>query len=66
MPVPFAPLCSELQADKVDITHVLRAANHPSPFTYIIVDKAGAPGLIGMGGCHSLGCLVASLATPVS
>ncbi|GFR48228.1 hypothetical protein Agub_g10089, partial [Astrephomene gubernaculifera] len=34
-------IISELQADGVDTSHVLRAAGHPSPFTYIIVDRQG-------------------------
>ncbi|KAF8065876.1 STP13 [Scenedesmus sp. PABB004] len=34
-------IISELQADGVDASLVLRAAGHPSPFTYIIVDRAG-------------------------
>jgi hypothetical protein len=31
----------ELESDGVDASMVLRAAGHPSPFTYIIVDKSG-------------------------
>ncbi|KAG2448408.1 hypothetical protein HYH02_006300 [Chlamydomonas schloesseri] len=34
-------ILSELHADGIDTTHVLRAAGHPSPFTYIIVDRQG-------------------------
>lgn len=33
--------CSELHADGIDTSLLLREANHPSPFTYIIVDRAG-------------------------
>ena len=32
----------ELESDGVDASLVLRAGGHPSPFTYIIVDKSGA------------------------
>ena len=32
----------ELKADGIDTNLVLRAAGHPSPFTYIIVDRSGA------------------------
>lgn len=32
---------SELHSDGIDTTHVIRAAGHPSPFTYIIVDRQG-------------------------
>lgn len=35
---------SELQAAGIDTQLVLRAAGHPSPFTYIIVDRAGRVG----------------------
>lgn len=35
-------IVKELQEDGVDTTHALRAAGHPSPFTYIIVDRTGA------------------------
>ncbi|KAG2424569.1 hypothetical protein HXX76_014449 [Chlamydomonas incerta] len=34
-------IIGELHADGIDTTHVLRAAGHPSPFTYIIVDRQG-------------------------
>ncbi len=34
-------ILSELRADGIATTHVLRAEGHPSPFTYIIVDKQG-------------------------
>ena len=34
-------IISELQADGVQTTHLLRAESSPSPFTYIIVDRAG-------------------------
>lgn len=34
--------CSELRRDGIDTAHVLRAEGHPSPFTYIIVDRTGA------------------------
>lgn len=34
-------ILSELQADGVDTSLVLRAAGNPSPFTYIIVDRQG-------------------------
>ncbi|GLC72810.1 hypothetical protein PLESTF_001295700 [Pleodorina starrii] len=34
-------ILSELGADGIDTTHVLRAEGHPSPFTYIIVDRQG-------------------------
>ncbi|GBF88472.1 hypothetical protein Rsub_01185 [Raphidocelis subcapitata] len=37
-------IISELVRDGVDPSLVLRAEGHPSPFTYIIVDRAGAPG----------------------
>jgi hypothetical protein len=40
--VVFAGGCvSELQADGVDPSLLLRAAGQPSPFTYIIVDREG-------------------------
>lgn len=32
----------ELNADRVQTSFLLRAKSHPSPFTYIIVDRAGA------------------------
>jgi len=35
---------SELQADGIDTQLILREAGHPSPFTYIIVDRAGKTG----------------------
>ena len=35
-------ILAELERDGVDTSHVLRAANAPSPFTYIIVDRLGA------------------------
>ncbi|EFJ40764.1 hypothetical protein VOLCADRAFT_84359 [Volvox carteri f. nagariensis] len=34
-------IISELLRDGIDTTHVLRAEGHPSPFTYIIVDRQG-------------------------
>ncbi|GIL55507.1 hypothetical protein Vafri_11071 [Volvox africanus] len=34
-------IISELHRDGIDTTHVLRAKGHPSPFTYIIVDRQG-------------------------
>jgi hypothetical protein len=34
-------MCSELQEDGVSTELLLRAAGHPSPFTYIIVDRQG-------------------------
>ncbi|KXZ55104.1 hypothetical protein GPECTOR_3g258 [Gonium pectorale] len=34
-------MLSELRADGIDTSAVLRAAGHPSPFTYIIVDRTG-------------------------
>ncbi len=33
---------SEFEEDGVDTSCVVRAEGHPSPFTYIIVDRAGA------------------------
>jgi sugar/nucleoside kinase (ribokinase family) len=36
-------ILSEFAADGVDTRHVLRASGAPSPFTYIIVDRQGAP-----------------------
>jgi hypothetical protein len=36
-------LCSELQGDGIDTSLILRAGGHPSPFTYIIVDREGEP-----------------------
>jgi L-alanine-DL-glutamate epimerase-like enolase superfamily enzyme len=44
-------VCRELQADGVDTRLLLREAQHSSPFTYIIVDRAG---VVGWGGCHAL------------
>ena len=35
-------ILAELAGDGVDTAHVLRAADAPSPFTYIIVDRQGA------------------------
>jgi sugar/nucleoside kinase (ribokinase family) len=35
-------IISELEADGVDTSLVLRAKGSPSPFTYIIVDRSGA------------------------
>jgi len=35
------PEYSELQEDGVSTELLLRAAGHPSPFTYIIVDRQG-------------------------
>jgi hypothetical protein len=37
----LAAVCSELQGDGIDTSLILRAAGHPSPFTYIIVDREG-------------------------
>lgn len=34
-------IISELRRDGIDTAHVLRAEGHPSPFTYIIVDRTG-------------------------
>lgn len=34
-------IISELQGDGIDTSLILRGSNSPSPFTYIIVDKAG-------------------------
>ncbi|KAK9845779.1 hypothetical protein WJX81_002155 [Elliptochloris bilobata] len=34
-------ILAELQGDGVDTSHVMRAADSPSPFTYIIVDRQG-------------------------
>eukprot|EP00878_Enallax_costatus_P034999 GHUV01038957.1.p1 GENE.GHUV01038957.1~~GHUV01038957.1.p1 ORF type:complete len:333 (+),score=19.32 GHUV01038957.1:577-1575(+) len=34
-------IISELNADGVDTSLIIRAADHPSPFTYIIVDREG-------------------------
>ncbi|GIM06443.1 hypothetical protein Vretimale_10760 [Volvox reticuliferus] len=34
-------IISELHRDGIDTAHVLRAEGHPSPFTYIIVDRQG-------------------------
>eukprot|EP00195_Chlamydomonas_chlamydogama_P003024 CAMPEP_0202923018 /NCGR_PEP_ID=MMETSP1392-20130828/78228_1 /ASSEMBLY_ACC=CAM_ASM_000868 /TAXON_ID=225041 /ORGANISM="Chlamydomonas chlamydogama, Strain SAG 11-48b" /LENGTH=451 /DNA_ID=CAMNT_0049616679 /DNA_START=76 /DNA_END=1431 /DNA_ORIENTATION=- len=34
-------IITELQEDGVDTSHIMRAAGHPSPFTYIIVDRSG-------------------------
>ncbi len=34
-------ILAELDGDGVEISHVLRAPNAPSPFTYIIVDREG-------------------------
>ncbi|KAG2501376.1 hypothetical protein HYH03_001164 [Edaphochlamys debaryana] len=34
-------ILTELHADGIDTQHVLRAPGHPSPFTYIIVDRQG-------------------------
>ncbi|GLI60496.1 hypothetical protein VaNZ11_002658, partial [Volvox africanus] len=34
-------IISELHRDGIDTAHVLRAEGHPSPFTYIIVDRRG-------------------------
>ncbi|KAK9822274.1 hypothetical protein WJX74_002061 [Apatococcus lobatus] len=34
-------ILAELEGDGVDVSHVLRAPNAPSPFTYIIVDREG-------------------------
>ncbi|WIA17202.1 hypothetical protein OEZ86_014349 [Tetradesmus obliquus] len=40
-------ILSELHADGIDTSLVLRATGHPSPFTYIIVDREGALGAVG-------------------
>jgi hypothetical protein len=37
----LAAVRSELQGDGIDTSLILRAAGHPSPFTYIIVDREG-------------------------
>ena len=42
--VPPPSLFSELKADGVDTSLILRATGHPSPFTYIIVDRSGEAG----------------------
>ena len=34
-------ILAELKGDGVDVSHVLRAPDAPSPFTYIIVDREG-------------------------
>ena len=34
-------ILAELEGDGVDISHVLRAPDAPSPFSYIIVDREG-------------------------
>jgi sugar/nucleoside kinase (ribokinase family) len=34
----------ELEDDGVDTSGVIRAAGHPTPFTYIIVDREGESG----------------------
>jgi hypothetical protein len=34
-------ILTELQGDGITTSHVLRAPGHPSPFTYIIVDRSG-------------------------
>lgn len=41
-------IISELHGDGVQTTHLLRAKNKPSPFTYIIVDRAGDSVLTGL------------------
>lgn len=52
----FAASCvSELKADGVDTAHIMRAAGAPSPFTYIIVDRAGTADIAKGGGRGSRG-----------
>ena len=34
-------IISELQADGIVTDYIIRAEGHPSPFTYIIVDREG-------------------------
>ena len=52
----FAARCvSELKADGVDTAHIMRAAGAPSPFTYIIVDRAGTADIAKGGGRGSQG-----------
>ncbi len=57
-------ILAELEGDGVDTSHVLRAANAPSPFTYIIVDRLGTA--IGskrftVQTCASSTCMLLSL-----
>jgi hypothetical protein len=47
---------SELQGDGIDTSLVLRAADHPSPFTYIIVDREGALLVWYMSTLHITAC----------
>jgi hypothetical protein len=44
--------CSELLADGIDTSLLLREAGHPSPFTYIIVDRAGEPACGTLWACR--------------
>ena len=34
-------ILAELEGDGVDVRHILRAPNAPSPFSYLIIDRKG-------------------------